>query len=163
MMIPDNKLQLVKLCAFYPGCTAEINDLHEKVQRKRVYLNLIWFCIDLFTNFKKYKAIYNHRINLSLPSYMLHILFSSISVCWLYFQYHTINLVLHFYPLVHSFPDTLLSEVVYHLQNYLSEDYQIYNILDVQPNHVLADQLSVVWIVLYFMPVMSIHVPFSLQ
>ncbi|NXN85959.1 WDR17 protein, partial [Bombycilla garrulus] len=30
MMIPDNKLQLVKLCAFYPGCTAEINDLHEK-------------------------------------------------------------------------------------------------------------------------------------
>ncbi|NXX02454.1 WDR17 protein, partial [Larus smithsonianus] len=30
MMIPDNKLQLVKLCAFYPGCAAEINDLHEK-------------------------------------------------------------------------------------------------------------------------------------
>ncbi|OXB84140.1 UNVERIFIED_CONTAM: hypothetical protein H355_012258 [Colinus virginianus] len=30
MMIPDNKLQLVKLCAFYPGCTAERNDLHEK-------------------------------------------------------------------------------------------------------------------------------------
>ncbi|XP_051475988.1 WD repeat-containing protein 17 isoform X2 [Apus apus] len=30
MMIPDNKLQLVKLCAFYPGCVAEINDLHEK-------------------------------------------------------------------------------------------------------------------------------------
>ncbi|NXB05389.1 WDR17 protein, partial [Cnemophilus loriae] len=30
MMIPDNKLQLVKLCAFYPGCMAEINDLHEK-------------------------------------------------------------------------------------------------------------------------------------
>ncbi|NXD17484.1 WDR17 protein, partial [Nothocercus nigrocapillus] len=30
MMIPDNKLQLIKLCAFYPGCTAEINDLHEK-------------------------------------------------------------------------------------------------------------------------------------
>ncbi|KAM6440167.1 WD repeat-containing protein 17 isoform 1-T4 [Liasis olivaceus] len=30
MMIPDNELQLVKLCAFYPGCTAEINDLHEK-------------------------------------------------------------------------------------------------------------------------------------
>uniref|UniRef100_A0A674GH58 WD repeat domain 17 n=1 Tax=Taeniopygia guttata TaxID=59729 RepID=A0A674GH58_TAEGU len=30
MMIPDNKLQLVKLCAFYPGCIAEINDLHEK-------------------------------------------------------------------------------------------------------------------------------------
>nr|XP_036852066.1 WD repeat-containing protein 17 isoform X6 [Manis javanica] len=31
MMIPDNELQLVKLCAFYPGCTEEINDLHEKV------------------------------------------------------------------------------------------------------------------------------------
>ncbi|XP_044282658.1 WD repeat-containing protein 17-like [Varanus komodoensis] len=30
MMIPNNELQLVKLCAFYPGCTAEINDLHEK-------------------------------------------------------------------------------------------------------------------------------------
>ncbi|NXU34394.1 WDR17 protein, partial [Drymodes brunneopygia] len=30
MMIPDNKMQLVKLCAFYPGCIAEINDLHEK-------------------------------------------------------------------------------------------------------------------------------------
>ncbi|XP_065550951.1 WD repeat-containing protein 17 isoform X3 [Lathamus discolor] len=30
MMIPDNKLQLAKLCAFYPGCTEEINDLHEK-------------------------------------------------------------------------------------------------------------------------------------
>ncbi|NWH56052.1 WDR17 protein, partial [Geococcyx californianus] len=30
MMIPDNKLHLVKLCAFYPGCVAEINDLHEK-------------------------------------------------------------------------------------------------------------------------------------
>uniref|UniRef100_A0A8C0U007 WD repeat domain 17 n=1 Tax=Cyanistes caeruleus TaxID=156563 RepID=A0A8C0U007_CYACU len=30
MMIPDNKLHLVKLCAFYPGCIAEINDLHEK-------------------------------------------------------------------------------------------------------------------------------------
>lgn len=30
MMIPDNKLQLIKLCAFYPGCTAERNDLHEK-------------------------------------------------------------------------------------------------------------------------------------
>ncbi|NXX90597.1 WDR17 protein, partial [Centropus bengalensis] len=30
MMIPDNKLQLIKLCAFYPGCIAEINDLHEK-------------------------------------------------------------------------------------------------------------------------------------
>lgn len=32
MMIPDNKLQLIKLCAFYPGCTAERNDLHEKVR-----------------------------------------------------------------------------------------------------------------------------------
>ncbi|XP_004406527.1 PREDICTED: WD repeat-containing protein 17 isoform X1 [Odobenus rosmarus divergens] len=30
LMIPDNELQLVKLCAFYPGCTEEINDLHEK-------------------------------------------------------------------------------------------------------------------------------------
>ncbi|XP_066487999.1 WD repeat-containing protein 17 isoform X3 [Tiliqua scincoides] len=30
MMIPNNELQLIKLCAFYPGCTAEINDLHEK-------------------------------------------------------------------------------------------------------------------------------------
>ncbi|NXG09103.1 WDR17 protein, partial [Sakesphorus luctuosus] len=30
LMIPDNKLQLVKLCAFYPGSIAEINDLHEK-------------------------------------------------------------------------------------------------------------------------------------
>ncbi|XP_013910742.1 PREDICTED: WD repeat-containing protein 17 isoform X1 [Thamnophis sirtalis] len=29
-MIPDNELQLIKLCAFYPVCTAEINDLHEK-------------------------------------------------------------------------------------------------------------------------------------
>ena len=31
LMIPDNELQLVKLCAFYPGCAEEINDLHEKV------------------------------------------------------------------------------------------------------------------------------------
>ncbi|XP_036084590.1 WD repeat-containing protein 17 isoform X4 [Rousettus aegyptiacus] len=30
LMIPDNELHLVKLCAFYPGCTEEINDLHEK-------------------------------------------------------------------------------------------------------------------------------------
>nr|XP_056711232.1 WD repeat-containing protein 17 isoform X2 [Euleptes europaea] len=30
MMIPNNELHLVKLCAFYPGGTAEINDLHEK-------------------------------------------------------------------------------------------------------------------------------------
>ncbi|XP_053441219.1 WD repeat-containing protein 17 isoform X2 [Nycticebus coucang] len=30
MMIPDNELHLVKLCAFYPGCIEEINDLHEK-------------------------------------------------------------------------------------------------------------------------------------
>ncbi|XP_040274621.1 WD repeat-containing protein 17 isoform X2 [Bufo bufo] len=29
-MIPDNDLFLVKLCAFYPGCTEEINDLHSK-------------------------------------------------------------------------------------------------------------------------------------
>uniref|UniRef100_A0A8C5PQP5 WD repeat domain 17 n=2 Tax=Leptobrachium leishanense TaxID=445787 RepID=A0A8C5PQP5_9ANUR len=29
-MIPDNDLFLVKLCAFYPGCTAEINDIHSK-------------------------------------------------------------------------------------------------------------------------------------
>ncbi|XP_062932887.1 WD repeat-containing protein 17 isoform X3 [Cynocephalus volans] len=30
LMIPDNELHLVKLCAFYPGCIEEINDLHEK-------------------------------------------------------------------------------------------------------------------------------------
>ncbi|XP_008581955.1 PREDICTED: WD repeat-containing protein 17 isoform X2 [Galeopterus variegatus] len=30
LMIPDNELHLVKLCAFYPGCMEEINDLHEK-------------------------------------------------------------------------------------------------------------------------------------
>ncbi|KAM6220320.1 WD repeat-containing protein 17 isoform 4-T4 [Rhynchocyon petersi] len=30
LMLPDNELQLVKLCAFYPGCTEEIDDLHEK-------------------------------------------------------------------------------------------------------------------------------------
>uniref|UniRef100_A0A3Q2HD06 WD repeat domain 17 n=1 Tax=Equus caballus TaxID=9796 RepID=A0A3Q2HD06_HORSE len=30
LMTPDNELQLVKLCAFYPGCTEDINDLHEK-------------------------------------------------------------------------------------------------------------------------------------
>ncbi|XP_038416431.1 WD repeat-containing protein 17 isoform X3 [Canis lupus familiaris] len=30
LMTPDNELHLVKLCAFYPGCTEEINDLHEK-------------------------------------------------------------------------------------------------------------------------------------
>ncbi|XP_058380914.1 WD repeat-containing protein 17 isoform X5 [Diceros bicornis minor] len=30
LLTPDNELQLVKLCAFYPGCTEEINDLHEK-------------------------------------------------------------------------------------------------------------------------------------
>ncbi|XP_062905536.1 WD repeat-containing protein 17 isoform X1 [Mobula hypostoma] len=29
-MIPDNELLLVKLCAFYAGATAEVNDLHEK-------------------------------------------------------------------------------------------------------------------------------------
>uniref|UniRef100_A0A4X1VX56 WD repeat domain 17 n=1 Tax=Sus scrofa TaxID=9823 RepID=A0A4X1VX56_PIG len=30
LMIPDSELQLVKLCAFYPGCMEEINDLHAK-------------------------------------------------------------------------------------------------------------------------------------
>ncbi|KAM9043586.1 WD repeat-containing protein 17 isoform 4-T5 [Megaptera novaeangliae] len=30
LMTPDSELQLVKLCAFYPGCTEEIDDLHEK-------------------------------------------------------------------------------------------------------------------------------------
>lgn len=30
MMTPNNELQLAKLCAFYPGSTAEINELHEK-------------------------------------------------------------------------------------------------------------------------------------
>ncbi|XP_075411902.1 WD repeat-containing protein 17 isoform X5 [Tenrec ecaudatus] len=30
LMIPDSELHLVKLCAFYPGCTEEIDDLHEK-------------------------------------------------------------------------------------------------------------------------------------
>ncbi|XP_036619353.1 WD repeat-containing protein 17 isoform X1 [Trichosurus vulpecula] len=30
LRIPNNELHLVKLCAFYPGCTEEINDLHEK-------------------------------------------------------------------------------------------------------------------------------------
>ncbi|XP_077102749.1 WD repeat-containing protein 17 isoform X2 [Siphateles boraxobius] len=29
-MIPDNNILLAKLCAFYPGSSAEINDLHEK-------------------------------------------------------------------------------------------------------------------------------------
>ncbi|MBN3326611.1 WDR17 protein, partial [Atractosteus spatula] len=29
-MIPENEILLVKLCAFYPGSSAEINDLHEK-------------------------------------------------------------------------------------------------------------------------------------
>ncbi|XP_036372772.1 WD repeat-containing protein 17 isoform X2 [Megalops cyprinoides] len=29
-MIPDNEILLAKLCAFYPGSAAEINDLHEK-------------------------------------------------------------------------------------------------------------------------------------
>ncbi|MBZ3885137.1 WD repeat-containing protein 17 [Sciurus carolinensis] len=30
LMIPDNELHLVKLCAFYPGSMEEINDIHEK-------------------------------------------------------------------------------------------------------------------------------------
>nr|XP_034491783.1 WD repeat-containing protein 17 isoform X5 [Marmota flaviventris] len=30
LMIPDNELHLVKLCAFYPGSIEEINDIHEK-------------------------------------------------------------------------------------------------------------------------------------
>ncbi|XP_040587725.1 WD repeat-containing protein 17 isoform X2 [Mesocricetus auratus] len=30
LMIPDSEAQLVKLCAFYPGCYEEINDLHKK-------------------------------------------------------------------------------------------------------------------------------------
>jgi hypothetical protein len=30
-MTPDSELHLIKLCAFYPGCVEEINDLHEKV------------------------------------------------------------------------------------------------------------------------------------
>ncbi|XP_036155651.1 WD repeat-containing protein 17 isoform X1 [Myotis myotis] len=30
LMIPDNELQLVKLCAFYPGCEEEMSDLREK-------------------------------------------------------------------------------------------------------------------------------------
>lgn len=43
MMIPDNELQLIKLCAFYPGCTTEINDLHEKVHL-RGQLSLSHLC-----------------------------------------------------------------------------------------------------------------------
>uniref|UniRef100_A0A3Q1GCY8 WD repeat domain 17 n=1 Tax=Acanthochromis polyacanthus TaxID=80966 RepID=A0A3Q1GCY8_9TELE len=31
-MIPDNHILLAKLCAFYPGSTAEINQLHERCQ-----------------------------------------------------------------------------------------------------------------------------------
>ncbi|XP_069349400.1 WD repeat-containing protein 17 isoform X2 [Eulemur rufifrons] len=30
LMIPDNELHLVKLCAFYPECIEDANDLHEK-------------------------------------------------------------------------------------------------------------------------------------
>lgn len=30
-MIPDNHILLAKLCAFYPGSAAEINQLHERV------------------------------------------------------------------------------------------------------------------------------------
>ncbi|GAB1293164.1 WD repeat domain 17 [Apodemus speciosus] len=30
LMTPDNEAHLVKLCAFYPGCIEEINDLHKK-------------------------------------------------------------------------------------------------------------------------------------
>lgn len=30
-MIPENHILLAKLCAFYPGSAAEINQLHERV------------------------------------------------------------------------------------------------------------------------------------
>ncbi|XP_029387746.1 WD repeat-containing protein 17 isoform X1 [Mus pahari] len=30
LMTPDSEIHLVKLCAFYPGCIEEINDLHKK-------------------------------------------------------------------------------------------------------------------------------------
>ncbi|XP_051025565.1 WD repeat-containing protein 17 [Acomys russatus] len=30
LMVPESEVDLVKLCAFYPGCTEEINDLHRK-------------------------------------------------------------------------------------------------------------------------------------
>ena len=30
-MIPDNQILLAKLCAFYPGSTADINQLHKRV------------------------------------------------------------------------------------------------------------------------------------
>lgn len=40
-MTPDNEVQLVKLCAFYPGCNEEINDLHKKVADDML-MNLVW-------------------------------------------------------------------------------------------------------------------------
>lgn len=33
-MIPDNYTLLAKMCAFYPGSAAEINQLHERVSRR---------------------------------------------------------------------------------------------------------------------------------
>ncbi len=39
-MIPDNEILLAKLCAFYPGSSAEINDLHEKVATSFILPNI---------------------------------------------------------------------------------------------------------------------------
>lgn len=51
LMTPDNELQLVKLCAFYPGCTEEINELHEKVREGYYILQFGMQCYDV-TNFR---------------------------------------------------------------------------------------------------------------
>lgn len=38
-MIPDNHILLAKVCAFYPGSAAEINQLHERVSGPPVIYN----------------------------------------------------------------------------------------------------------------------------
>uniref|UniRef100_A0A3Q2FKJ8 WD repeat domain 17 n=1 Tax=Cyprinodon variegatus TaxID=28743 RepID=A0A3Q2FKJ8_CYPVA len=44
-MIPDNHILLAKLCAFYPGSSAEINQLHERVAHLDTHYN--FSCLSL--------------------------------------------------------------------------------------------------------------------
>lgn len=39
-MIPDNEILLAKLCAFFPGSRAEIDELHERVNGQLSHIKI---------------------------------------------------------------------------------------------------------------------------
>lgn len=51
-MIPDNHILLAKLCAFYPGSAAEINQLHERVS------GLMWTVHEVRWRFEVFRHVW---------------------------------------------------------------------------------------------------------